>query len=128
MFVLVYNYFLGMNEEMLLQGNVVPNLDEMTYEELLALEDKIGYVCKGLKKELINKLPKKEYIKPSDKNENDNCVICQCEINHGDKIIELNCGHFYHCACIEEWLLKEKNCPFCKVEVFISESARSAVK
>jgi hypothetical protein len=31
-----------------------PNPDEMTYEELLALQEKIGYVNKGMSKEQIN--------------------------------------------------------------------------
>ncbi len=34
------------------------NPDNMTYEELLALQDRIGYVNKGLSREQINSFPK----------------------------------------------------------------------
>ena len=34
------------------------NPDNMTYEEILALQERIGFVSKGLSKEKINALPK----------------------------------------------------------------------
>ena len=34
------------------------NPDNMTYEELLALQDRIGFVSKGLTREQINSFPK----------------------------------------------------------------------
>ena len=36
----------------------IVNPDNMTYEELLALQERIGYVSKGLTREKINKFPK----------------------------------------------------------------------
>ena len=98
----------------------IPNLDEMTYEELLALEDKIGYVNKGYSKEQICKIPIIQYHRT--KSENEKCVICQFDIEEGSNIKKLNCEHFYHDKCIDEWLSKEKHCPFCKIEVKIPEN------
>ena len=113
---LICNYFLGINEEIMNNANVIPNLDEMTYEELLALEDKIGYVNRGYSQEQIEKIPKTKYHKT---NTNEKCVICQFDIEDGSDIKQLNCEHIYHDKCIDAWLLKEKHCPFCKVEVVI---------
>lgn len=46
------------NDENEIEGHLLdeicPNPDEMTYEELLALQEKIGYVSKGLTQEQIN--------------------------------------------------------------------------
>ena len=47
----------------------IPNLDEMTYEELLALEDKIGYVNKGYSNEQICKIPIIKYHRTKKENE-----------------------------------------------------------
>jgi hypothetical protein len=92
-----------------------PNIDNMTYEELLALEDKIGYVNKGFKKEDISKIKSEKY----NSDDNVNCVICQENLKKGDEIKKLNCNHLFHIKCIDTWLLKEKNCPFCKEEIII---------
>ena len=113
---LLYNYFVEMNNQILQSLNDgAPNIDNMTYEELLALEDKIGYVNKGFKKEEINKIKSEKY----NLNDNINCVICQDIIKEGDDVKKLNCLHIFHIKCIDTWLLKEKNCPFCKEEIII---------
>ena len=113
---LLYNYFVEMNNQILQSLNDgAPNIDNMTYEELLALEDKIGYVNKGFKKEEINKIKSEKY----NLNDNINCVICQDIIKEGDDVKKLNCLHIFHIKCIDTWLLKEKNCPSCKEEIII---------
>lgn len=106
-----------------LNNNAIPNFDEMTYEELLALEDKIGYVNRGFSKEKIDKIPFTVFVPSNNNNNSDNekCVICQEMFTEGNKIKKLNCEHFYHQKCIDAWLSKEKNCPFCKIEVKIPE-------
>lgn len=40
------------------------------------------------------------------------CVVCLDTFNTGEKIRILDCGHYYHTKCIDEWL-KNKNCPKC---------------
>lgn len=90
----------------------------MTYEDLLSLEEKIGYVNKGFTKEQIIKIPIKKYHK-DDNAPPDKCVICQFDIEEGNSIKMLSCEHFYHEKCIDMWLQKEKSCPFCKNEVSI---------
>lgn len=44
-------------------NDVFPNPDEMTYEQLLELQEKIGFVEKGFKPEEVEKIPLIKYNK-----------------------------------------------------------------
>lgn len=43
-----------------------------------------------------------------------NCMICMEDYELEDQIRKLGCGHFYHEACIDEWLRRSKLCPYCR--------------
>ncbi|KAH8609059.1 Anaphase promoting complex subunit 11 RING H2 finger RING H2 zinc finger domain [Trypanosoma vivax] len=93
------------------------NIDEMSYEELLELQDRIGYVSKGITREQMQQCMVE--VPPSVKGL---CVVCQFQLNEpGDtdgKSVELiKCKHIFHRKCIEEWLTSNKICPTCKCEV-----------
>jgi len=94
-----------------------PNVDNMSYEELLDLEERMGKVSKGLSEEKIKKLKKEKYAKG--KFSEDKCIICQYEYKTDEQLIILPCNHNFHLECIIEWLKKEKTCPFCKSEINI---------
>ena len=94
-----------------------PNVDNMSYEELLALEERMGNVSKGLSKEQIDKLPREKFMK--NKFTDDKCIVCQYEFKNYEKLIVLPCKHCFHPDCIEEWLKNQKVCPYCKDEVKI---------
>ncbi|GBG31596.1 E3 ubiquitin-protein ligase RNF13 [Hondaea fermentalgiana] len=56
----------------------------------------------------------------------DNCVICICDFEDGEKLTVLPCGHGYHKECIEPWLIhKSSLCPICKQSILPSGDARS---
>ena len=55
------------------QGGLDINPDEMTYEELLQLEEKMGKVSKGLSEEQYAQLDK---LKASKEDEEELCSIC----------------------------------------------------
>ena len=38
------------------------------------------------------------------------CTICLLELEDGDRVADLTCGHMYHAECLGEWILK-KVCP-----------------
>lgn len=84
--------------------------DEMTYEQLLELEEKIGIVCKGLRPEHIERLANRELEEDLE----DQCSVCFCGMEKGEVIIILPCDHIFHKGCLAEWLSKEKVCPLCK--------------
>ncbi|KMZ68568.1 hypothetical protein ZOSMA_237G00290 [Zostera marina] len=93
------------------------DVDNMSYEELLALEERIGNVSIGLTEETILKHLKhhkytsstvdtSQYIEP--------CCICQEEYFENEDVSTLDCGHNFHSMCIKKWLLQKNICPICK--------------
>ncbi|OUC40473.1 zinc finger, C3HC4 type [Trichinella nativa] len=42
------------------------------------------------------------------------CVICLTTIDHDEFIRILPCGHFYHVACIDRWLIVNNSCAICR--------------
>lgn len=88
------------------------DVDNMSYEELLALEERIGDVKTGLKEDLILKsMKQRKHISTSDL---EPCCICREEYERGDDIGSLDCGHDFHTNCIKEWLANKNVCPICK--------------
>ena len=55
-----------------------------------------------------------------------NCSICLGDINLFDKEVSiLNCGHFFHANCLNDWLEQQMNCPECRAIVTKDEFARN---
>ncbi|CAD6225884.1 unnamed protein product [Miscanthus lutarioriparius] len=81
------------------------DVDNMTYDELLDLEDRIGHVSTGLREdETIQSL---RMVKYSAFNPNHfctemdrRCSICQEEFEANEETGKLSCGHSYHVAHI----------------------------
>ncbi|KAK6160677.1 hypothetical protein DH2020_004058 [Rehmannia glutinosa] len=93
------------------------DVDNMSYEELLALEERIGNVCTGLSEEtILSRLKQKIYVdsKAQDQVETEPCSICREEYNDGEDLGTLECGHDFHKECIKQWLLQKNLCPICK--------------
>uniref|UniRef100_A0A0A9DRR9 RING-type E3 ubiquitin transferase n=1 Tax=Arundo donax TaxID=35708 RepID=A0A0A9DRR9_ARUDO len=100
------------------------DVDNMTYEELVALEEQIGDVSTGLTKSYIQENLRSSFYVPgaawlSDQcyklsAENDACIICQEEYQAKELIGTLECGHKYHATCIKQWLMMKNLCPICK--------------
>ncbi|TYH15862.1 hypothetical protein ES288_A05G073300v1 [Gossypium darwinii] len=95
--------------------------DNMTYEELLELEESVGTQSRGLTQELISLLPVSKYkcsLFSRKKSRKERCVICQMEYKRGERQITLPCKHVYHAGCGTRWLSINKACPICYTEVF----------
>uniref|UniRef100_A0A7N0VC33 RING-type E3 ubiquitin transferase n=1 Tax=Kalanchoe fedtschenkoi TaxID=63787 RepID=A0A7N0VC33_KALFE len=98
------------------------DVDSMSYEELLALGDRIGYVGTGLREEEIHKCIRKTkhsvaleslpLLLPDNKDWS--CSICQEGFAEKDEVGKLECNHLYHVHCIKQWLLQKNACPVCK--------------
>ncbi|KAL6610603.1 hypothetical protein ACP70R_040572 [Stipagrostis hirtigluma subsp. patula] len=98
------------------------DVDNMTYEELLDLEDRIGYVSTGLHEDEIirsvrmvnySAFDQKQFSTEMDRK----CSICQEEFEASEETGKLNCGHSYHVHCIKQWLSRKNACPVCKTAV-----------
>lgn len=92
------------------------DVDNMSYEELLALEERIGDVNTGLGEEKIMKsLKRRKYISLSEETFSDEpCCICQEAYVEEEDVGRLKCGHDFHTACIKKWLILKNMCPICK--------------
>ena len=89
--------------------------DGITEEELLELENKIGYVKKGVSIEQKLSLKIEQYS--PNKIDCKECVICKELFKENEFIRILDCSHIFHIYCIDEWFKDNKICPICKKEV-----------
>jgi len=94
------------------------DVDNMSYEELLALGERIGYVNTGLTEEKIlsNLKQWKCVLKSLDDPPTsvEPCCICQEDYVEGEDLGRLDCGHDFHTASIKQWLVIKNLCPICK--------------
>ncbi|KAL0924337.1 hypothetical protein M5K25_005153 [Dendrobium thyrsiflorum] len=113
------------------------DIDDMSYEELLALEEHIGVVKTGLSEEFIIKHLKMKTYVPQETalslepltqllKENETCSICQVEYEEDEIIGSIDCGHAYHADCIKQWLLIKNLCPICKTSALDSKDRRES--
>ncbi|KAL6202124.1 hypothetical protein ACLB2K_025835 [Fragaria x ananassa] len=107
------------------------DIEDMSYEELLALGEQIGHVNTGLSENSISKqLKTRSYLSSGTvinleeagcpEKEVDFCIICQDYYKNQEKIGTLHCGHEYHADCLKKWLLVKNVCPICKSEALIT--------
>lgn len=99
------------------------DVDNMSYEELLALEERIGNVNTGLGEETILKSLKhrKHFLIGAEAaTDTEPCCICQEEYKDGEDLGALDCGHDFHTACIKEWLTHKNLCPICKTTALVT--------
>ncbi|XP_078151084.1 putative E3 ubiquitin-protein ligase HIP1 [Carex rostrata] len=77
----------------------------MSYEELLALEERIGNVSTELTEESVAKRLKQHKYSSLNRHismEEEPCCICQEEYVEGDKLGRLDCGHDFHSSFIKQ--------------------------
>ncbi|KAK5832227.1 E3 ubiquitin ligase BIG BROTHER-related-like [Gossypium arboreum] len=96
------------------------DLDDFSYEELIALGELIGIERRGLSEnEISSCLVPVKFQSIEHENEIDRCVICQVEYGENEEgLVALpNCKHPYHLDCISKWLQMKKLCPICSTEI-----------
>lgn len=111
--------------EVLIDEEIDP--DNMTYEELLELQDRIGYVSRGFSEKEIKLIPKLKFDK-SQLNfliDDKICTICQYDYRNGQDLRYLNCKHSFHINCVDYWFKREKVCPNCKEEVVLNRTTEN---
>merc|ERR1712146_228278 len=45
------------------------------------------------------------------------CTICCSDLCRGELCRRLPCGHMYHSACADRWLLEHHSCPLCRQDI-----------
>ncbi|OIV96530.1 hypothetical protein TanjilG_07922 [Lupinus angustifolius] len=109
------------------------DIDNMSYEELLALEERMGTVSTALTEEALSESLKRSFYQPlprDDEAESSNehkddtkCSICQEDYLVADEVGSLKCEHKYHVVCIQQWLRLKNWCPICKAPIGPSNSS-----
>lgn len=87
--------------------------DQMSYEDILALEEWMGTVPIGVTEQVLKQLKVKTVNGQTDSC----CPICLATFTDGDTLRELNCGHDFHQNCVDVWFKEKNNCPVCKADV-----------
>ncbi|TYJ02171.1 hypothetical protein E1A91_A13G209400v1 [Gossypium mustelinum] len=100
-------------------SNMRLDIDNMSYEELLDLEERMGNVSTVLSEEALSKrLMKSIYegasVDCDGEKDVTKCSICQEEYVNGDEVGMLQCEHRYHVTCVQNWLQVKNWCPICK--------------
>ena len=54
--------------------------------------------------------------------ENSQCPICLCSIGLNEEFSKLKCGHVFHYICLDKWVDKKKECPFCRSKIEIKHA------
>uniref|UniRef100_A0A9I9CHD7 RING-type E3 ubiquitin transferase n=1 Tax=Cucumis melo TaxID=3656 RepID=A0A9I9CHD7_CUCME len=110
------------------------DIDNMTYEQLLDLEEKMGTVSTALSEEALTKCLNRSIhqskaeggtaMDPIGDLSDVKCCICQEEYVSGDEVGRLRCEHKHHVACIQQWLRLKNWCPICKSSATASHPFR----
>uniref|UniRef100_A0A2P2II45 RING-type E3 ubiquitin transferase n=1 Tax=Rhizophora mucronata TaxID=61149 RepID=A0A2P2II45_RHIMU len=102
------------------------DIDNMSYEELLALEERMGTVSTALTEEALSEClkistycsaPLEDAITSNGKERDKDdvkCSICQEVYADGEEVGRLHCQHMYHVVCVHQWLRLKNWCPICK--------------
>ncbi|KAL1552609.1 putative E3 ubiquitin-protein ligase HIP1 [Salvia divinorum] len=110
------------------------DIDNMSYEELLALEERMGTVSTALSEEALSKCLRRSVYEPTtskvestESGDDIKCSICQDEYAPGDEIgCLVECQHGYHATCINQWLQVKNWCPICKASAAQSQAPSSS--
>ncbi|XP_014774751.1 E3 ubiquitin-protein ligase RNF165 isoform X2 [Octopus bimaculoides] len=84
------------------------------------LDNHMSGITRGASQAVIdqNTLPHKyTKVKRSVEEENEKCIICLCEFEHGEDIRRLPCMHLFHISCVDQWLVTNTKCPICRVDI-----------
>ncbi|KAJ5239702.1 hypothetical protein N7468_004321 [Penicillium chermesinum] len=54
------------------------------------------------------------------------CSICLEQMENGQRILKLLCGHYYHDACVSEWFENKRTCPICRYDVMTTSYEHDA--
>ncbi|XP_073692720.1 E3 ubiquitin-protein ligase Arkadia [Garra rufa] len=60
---------------------------------------------------------KQEEEEGAEEDTEEKCTICLSILEEGEDVRRLPCMHLFHQLCVDQWLLTNKKCPICRVDI-----------
>lgn len=108
------------------------------FEELIHLEERLGNVNRGASQGTIERCTyphkykkvstdwfsqrklhckQEEEEEPIEEDTEEKCTICLSILEEGEDVRRLPCMHLFHQVCVDQWLITNKKCPICRVDI-----------
>ncbi|XP_063782253.1 E3 ubiquitin-protein ligase Arkadia isoform X2 [Pseudophryne corroboree] len=99
------------------------------FEELIHLEERLGNVNRGASQGTIERCTyphkykkrklhgKQEGEEATEEDTEEKCTICLSILEEGEDVRRLPCMHLFHQVCVDQWLITNKKCPICRVDI-----------
>ncbi|KAK7170526.1 hypothetical protein R3I94_000659 [Phoxinus phoxinus] len=68
---------------------------------------------------------KEEEEEEAEEDTEEKCTICLSILEEGEDVRRLPCMHLFHQLCVDQWLLTNKKCPICRVDIEAQLSSES---
>ena len=107
----ILNFIRSMEDRQIIQLREEDNIRSVTSQTFEEEQSKeiIKPICKKYRDSLCETMLSNEEIKEL-------CYICHDDFNKELKVIRLECTHFYHRDCIDNWFDKQHTCPICRYQ------------
>ena len=112
------------------EGGDDVNPDDMTYDQLLDLGERLGNVAQERwrveGREAVSALRVIKYVSGSCTDTKDTkCLVCQYDFEDGESLKILPCSHAFHVECIDGWLESHKTCVTCKRSILQTDTTNA---
>uniref|UniRef100_A0A8C5ZCN9 E3 ubiquitin-protein ligase Arkadia n=1 Tax=Marmota marmota marmota TaxID=9994 RepID=A0A8C5ZCN9_MARMA len=107
------------------------------FEELIHLEERLGNVNRGASQGTIERCTyphkykkvttdwfsqrklhcKQDGEEGTEEDTEEKCTICLSILEEGEDVRRLPCMHLFHQVCVDQWLITNKKCPICRVDI-----------
>ncbi|XP_012931693.2 E3 ubiquitin-protein ligase Arkadia isoform X4 [Heterocephalus glaber] len=107
------------------------------FEELIHLEERLGNVNRGASQGTIERCTyphkykkvttdwfsqrklhcKQDAEEATEEDTEEKCTICLSILEEGEDVRRLPCMHLFHQVCVDQWLITNKKCPICRVDI-----------
>ncbi|XP_061203493.1 E3 ubiquitin-protein ligase Arkadia isoform X4 [Neopsephotus bourkii] len=105
--------------------------------ELIHLEERLGNVNRGATQGTIERCTyphkykkvttdwfsqrklhcKQDGEEGTEEDTEEKCTICLSILEEGEDVRRLPCMHLFHQVCVDQWLITNKKCPICRVDI-----------
>ncbi|GMH27542.1 hypothetical protein Nepgr_029385 [Nepenthes gracilis] len=116
-------YFLGLYSSMAINHSITPNRRVLIATHLRSSWSLLLYHTiffhridyPNYSEEERQELPSTRHESNPDSAETAECRVCLCQIQQGEEIRELRCGHLFHRVCLDGWTgIGHTTCPLCR--------------